>query len=47
MAPTALSVWYQCAERRRYGLVLSVTNMPKGGFEGSALRLKMLVEQCG
>lgn len=47
MAPTALSVWYQCAERRRYGLVLSVTNMPKGGFESSALRLKMLVEQCG
>lgn len=47
MAPTALSVWYQNAERRRYGLVLSVTNMPKGGFEGSALRLKMLVEQCG
>ncbi|MGB9097581.1 MAG: PLP-dependent aminotransferase family protein [Erwinia sp.] len=47
MAPTALSVWYQTAERCRYGLVLSVTNMPKGGFEGSALRLKMLVEQCG
>lgn len=47
MAPTPLSVWYQNAEGRRYGLVLSVTNMPEAGFEESARRLKLLVEQCG
>ncbi|WP_199257240.1 hypothetical protein [Pantoea sp. BAV 3049] len=47
MAPTPLSGWYLDAEKRRYGLVLSVTNMPTGGFENSAGRLKALMEQCG
>lgn len=47
MAPTPLSVWYQNEKKRRYGLVLSVTNMPEGGFERSALTLKMLTEQSG
>lgn len=47
MGPTPLSDWYQTAENRRYGLVLSVTTMPKQGFEGSVRTLKMLVEQCG
>lgn len=47
MAPTPLSDWYLNTEKRRYGLVLSVTNMPESGFENSAGRLKALVEQCG
>lgn len=47
MAPTSHSGWYLDAEKRRYGLVLSVTNMPTGGFENSAGRLKALMEQCG
>lgn len=47
MAPTPLSVWYQDDGRRRYGLVLSVTNMPREGFEACAQRLKALVETFG
>lgn len=47
MAPTPLSVWYQDEKRCRCGLVLSVTNMPSGGFVKSAQRLKALVDEWG
>ncbi|MBD8216404.1 MocR-like pyridoxine biosynthesis transcription factor PdxR [Erwinia persicina] len=45
MAPTPLSVWYQDNGRR--GLVLSVTTLPREGFNGSAQRLKALVDAFG
>lgn len=44
MAPSPLSAWYQRDERRQYGLVLGVTNMPREGFEPCALRLRQLVD---
>lgn len=47
MAPTPLSRWYLHEEQCRYGLILSVTNMPEEGFESHVLTLKSLEERWG
>lgn len=47
MAPTPLSRWYLHEDKCRYGLILSVTNMPEEGGESHVLTLKSLVERWG